>query len=291
MRTVIIGGTGTLGKELTRQLIKKSKEPVVIFSRDELKQKEMASEFKSDQVSYVLGDVRDRKALSRVFRENDTVFHVAAIKHVDTCELNPEECINTNVFGTVNVADIAMEKHVAYVAFSSTDKAVDPINIYGMCKGISEKILLNRNTQGKTRFSVFRWGNVLGSRGSVIAPFIDSLISKSTVNLTHADMTRFWIPIDQAVKFMLEQYKSAPADAVLIPPIKAAPVADVAASIARILNVGDYKTVIIGKRPGEKLHEMLRSVTESKPLWSATAPKLTPDELDAMIKPIVRGMR
>lgn len=280
MKALILGGTGTLGTEIARQLLERGWEHVVIFSRDELKQKLMASAFEnSPRLSFILGDIRDPDSLARAFRGVHTVFHCAALKHVDTLELNPEESVKTNVLGTINVANAAVNAGVPYVVFSSTDKAVEPINAYGMCKGISEKILLRRNTDGVTRFSVFRWGNVVASRGSVIPSFVDAAKSGKPLPLTGQEMTRFWISIQDAVGFMLLNHRKAPGDAPCIPPIKAASVVEVGEAVARLLGKPSPQWVDIPIRPGEKIHETL-----APGLSSDTADRYTPEELETLVE-------
>lgn len=272
MRHVICGGSGTLGREIARRLLEGENNEVVILSRCELKQKQMAQDFgRNPRLSFVIGDIRDPLCLSRVFRGADAVFHVAALKHVDSMELNPEECVRTNILGTMNVADAAEVAGVRYVVFSSTDKAVDPLNVYGMSKGISERILLNRNTQQtKTRFSVFRWGNIANSRGSILPSFIESIKKNEPVYITSTEMTRFWIKIEDAVSFMLENYTDASLDDAMIPPIKCAPLMSVVESLASLLgsHPRNLKIVQTGLRPGEKLHESLRSRFEGEPMES-----------------------
>jgi UDP-N-acetylglucosamine 4,6-dehydratase len=206
------------------------------------------------------------------------VFHCAALKHVDTLEMNPEESVKTNVIGTMNVADAAIAERVRYVVFSSTDKAVFPVNAYGMSKGLSEKILLRRNrTQTTTQFSVFRWGNVVGSRGSVIPVFAQTLQTQGKAFITHPEMTRFWIRISEAARFMIARYRSA--DGVMIPPMKAARVVDVITSVGRALNLEKTDVEVIGIRPGEKIHESL-----SEGLHSDEAPRMDRDELDTLVR-------
>jgi UDP-N-acetylglucosamine 4,6-dehydratase len=294
MTYVVLGGTGTLGREITHQLLEAGNY-VTILSRDELKQKEMAAEFaSSSRLHFVLGDVRDAESLRSVFRGRfgpaETVFHCAALKHVDTAEANPEECIKTNLLASINVAKEAVSAGVGHVVFSSTDKAVDPINVYGMCKGISEKIFYQYNRlQHGTKFSVFRWGNVVGSRGSIVEPFVASLLERGEVCITDARMTRFWITIEDAVRFMLSSYRSAPKLTACLPPIKAAPVVSLARAIADEMGVASYQQRIIGMRPGEKLHEVLVSQHQDHTVSSLTADQYTESELRALVRPLVQA--
>lgn len=277
MRALILGGTGTLGQELTRQLLDRGYS-VRIFSRCELKQKEAAERFKGQDVTFRIGDIRDRDAVTCAMHGIDVAFHCAALKHVDILEANPEESVKTNVLGTINIADAAIAQKVRHVAFSSTDKAVAPVNAYGMSKALSEKILLNRNrVQTETLFSVFRWGNVIASRGSVIPLFAKSLKTEKRAYLTHPDMTRFFIRIDDAVKFMIDKYRSA--DGVMIPPMKATRISNVIAGVCRAIDLHDAEIIVSGVRPGEKIHE---SISEYQ--HSDDATQMTPAEIDVMVK-------
>ncbi len=292
MRAFITGGTGTLGRELARQLIARG-DDVTIFSRDELKQKEMAAEYSDvTGLHFVIGDVRDadsvRGALRGVHGAPAVVFHAAALKHVDTAEANPEECLKTNLLATQVVAKECMRAGVPHVAFSSTDKAVDPINFYGLCKAASERLLFHYNaTQAITRFSVFRWGNILGSRGSIVEPFVKSLLSRGEVGLTDPQMTRFWLKIEDAVRFMISNYAHAPRHTALIPEVMAAPVSALARAIADELGV-TYRERIVGIRPGEKIHEALISLHHDDHVNSRTADQYTEDELRVLVRPLVR---
>lgn len=289
MKYLILGGTGTLGQELTRQLIEDPENEVICFSRCEHKQKKMAGDFKGyKNLSFILGDIRDRDALVLHFWGVDTVFHVAALKHIDVLEDNPEECVKTNVIGTMNVVYAANICDVPHVVFSSTDKAVDPVNVYGMCKGVSEKILLKNNEiQLETKFSIFRWGNVLGSNGSVVHSFAKTLKEESKVYLTDPAMTRYWIRIQDAVKFILQNYRTSPRQEILVPPMKSATVYDLADTTAQLLNVCDYSREYIGLRKGEKIHECIHSMHSPKFNSSLNAKKYTRDELTGMVKEVL----
>lgn len=287
----ILGATGTLGNELASQLLAKDDTgSIVCFSRDELKQKEMKARFDHDpRLRFMLGDIRDKDSLRRAIRGVHAIFHVAAYKHVEVCEENPEESVKTNILGTINVADLAEEMFIPHVIFSSTDKAVDPINVYGMCKGISEKILLHRNVESFQRFKVYRWGNVIGSRGSIVHTFADQLKKNSKIPITDLRMTRFWIPIERAVKFMLDTYEVNSSDEVRIPPyMRAAQVSKIADSVARVLNMSAYGFKTVGIRPGEKIHESLTSIhSEKAHLCSKTVKEYDEHELDQMVSSIL----
>lgn len=286
---IILGGTGTLGTALARELLINPSTHITVLSRGEHKQKQMAADFNYDpRISFVIGDIRDRDALLSNLAGFDLCFHVAALKHVDTGEYNPEEFVKTDTIGTINVADAAVFNRIPHVVFSSTDKAVDPANLYGCCKLISEKILFARNKRQKhTRFSVFRWGNVASSQGSVIPLFIKSIKERGEYSITHPDMTRFWIKIDEAVRFMISNYKSAPTDRVMIPPIKSAKVSVVAEAIADLLGIQKPECKITGVRPGEKIHELLSSIHTDLPPISSEACTFGKDELMEFLDPIV----
>jgi FlaA1/EpsC-like NDP-sugar epimerase len=230
--------------------------------------------------------VRDKESLRYPCQGADVIFHVAALKHVDIVEDNPHEGFKTNVNGTINVAEMAMELCVPDVVFSSTDKAVLPINTYGFTKALSEKYLLNLNKRDQpTKFSVFRWGNVLGSRGSVVHLFSKSL-DDGRICLTHTDMSRFWIHISDAVKFMLDNYLEADVDRVMIPPMRASTVVRLADAIARFKGVKDYDMEVTGIRDGEKIHEQLES-NHDYCLRSDNCAQYTDAELDDMVRAVL----
>lgn len=290
MKTVILGATGTLGRETIKQLLAQydQNHEIVCVSRDELKQKELMREYKHEKrLSFSLGDIRDIDFLNRVLFCATTVFHFAALKHVDLMELNPEESIKTNLLGSINVAEAAQNNNVKHVVFSSTDKAVDPINAYGMCKGLAEKVFLNRNQKHGTKFSVFRWGNVVGSRGSIIPEFARMIRDGRTVGITNEFMTRFFIRIEDAVSFMLGNYKNAPHDKPMIPKMKATDIVSVIHAIKEILGYDKVEMKHIGLRPGEKIHESLWSVHDENHINSLTHHNFTQEELIELIKPVV----
>lgn len=281
MKYLIVGGTGTLGRALTKALLKSSEtQSIVCFSRDELKQKELSSAFNDPRLRCVLGDIRDFDSLVRVMSGIDVVFHVAALKHVDTLEANPEECVKTNILGTMNVADAAIVQAVPYVIFSSTDKAESPVNVYGMSKGISEKILLNQNLlQSRTKFSVYRWGNVIASRGSALSFFAKTLKEEGRAYITDLEMTRFWIRIEDAVGFMLGTYEIA-AGIMAPATMLSSPITSMVDAISELVNVPKYETQVTGVRPGEKIHETLFPGFSSE-----TGPHYTVEELKELVGP------
>lgn len=284
MKFLIIGGTGTLGQTLIKKL-RASGHEIACFSRDELKQQELKKIY--PDVRYILGDIRDKQSVITAMYGIDTVFHVAALKHVDVLEANPIEAIKTNILGTINVAEAAMECMVGNVIFSSTDKAVLPINVYGMTKSISERYLLNLNGgQQDTKFAVYRWANVMGSRGSVVHSFAASIKETGGVKITDPRMTRFWINIDDAADFMLKTYKKASLKEVMIPDMKASTVMALADAVCKAVGQNEYKIEIVGIRPGEKIHECLYS-SHDLCLRSDTAEKYTHHELIEMVKKVL----
>lgn len=288
----IIGGTGTLGQALTSEILKSKPEAkILILSRDEQKQALMKRKFPTCR--FKIADVRDSSSISPHIYKTDVVFHVAAMKHVDVVEENITQSIQTNVHGTTGTAGACVNNGVKHMVFSSTDKAVDPINVYGYTKALSEKILFQYNTMKyPTKFSVYRWGNVLGSQGSVIPYFIKTLLTEAKANLTHPDMTRYWIPIDWAVGYMLFTFPDAkPFQAMIPPTMKSAKVIDVIDTLAEMLGVRVYDVHISGIRPGEKIHEaMYSSFDPNSPLKGITsenAERYSKDELKALLLPFV----
>ncbi|MEX0717023.1 MAG: UDP-N-acetylglucosamine 4,6-dehydratase (inverting) [Planctomycetaceae bacterium] len=258
---LITGGTGSFGKKLVEVLLKEhSPRRIVVFSRDELKQFEMQQVFGESQypnIRYFIGDVRDRERLYRAFDGIDIVVHAAALKQVPAAEYNPLEAIRTNVLGAANVIDAAIDRNVKKVVALSTDKAANPINLYGATKLCSDKLFVSGNSYaGKhgTRFAVVRYGNVVGSRGSVI-PFFLKMRPTGRLPITDPRMTRFWITLDQGVEFVLNSLKRMEGGEIFIPKIPSMSVIDLAKAIAPWCKL-DH----VGIRPGEKLHEVM--VTE-----------------------------
>lgn len=285
---VILGGTGTLGKELTRLLLEiNPSTAITVLSRDEQKQQECRSLFPS--VRYVIGDVRDRDTLRQAMHGAETVFLLAAMKHVDVVERNPLEGIKTNVFGAMNVAEEAIAAGVSHVVFSNTDKAVLPITTYGYTKALAQNLLLAQNGRSATRFCAYNWGNVIASRGSVIPLFVRSLADQRKVCLTDARMSRFWIPIEETARFMLATYRTAARDRAMIPPIKAAKLVRVAEAVAKIMGVTSYKVDVIGLRGTEKLYEVLETGHDGC-LRSDLCEQYTDQELQQLLRPVVEDL-
>ncbi len=262
---LITGGTGSLGKMLVKTIIAKYvPEKLIIFSRDELKQFEMQQQWSSEKypfMRYFLGDVRDYSRLLHAFNGVDYVIHAAALKQIPAAEYNPYECIKTNIFGAVNVTEAAIEKNVKTVVALSTDKAVNPINLYGATKLCSDKLFVAAHVysgQHNTKFSVVRYGNVLGSRGSVI-PFFKDKAKEGKLPITDPRMTRFWITIGRAVEFVLASLEKTKGGEIFVPRIPSMKITDLAEAVAPKV---PHK--IVGIRPGEKIHETLISEDEAR---------------------------
>lgn len=254
---LITGGTGSFGKCYTQTLLKRYKpNKIVIFSRDELKQFEMAQTFNTPCMRYFLGDVRDENRLKEATSGMDYIIHAAALKQVPAAEYNPMECIKTNIYGAQSVISAALYNGVEKVIALSTDKATNPINLYGATKLASDKLFIAANNMAgarKTRFSVVRYGNVIGSRGSVV-PFFQKLIKEGAKELpiTDVEMTRFMITLQQGVDFVLENFKRMQGGETFVPKIPSMKITEVALALAPNLA---HK--IIGIRPGEKIHECM----------------------------------
>lgn len=254
---LITGGTGSFGKKCIEIILKKYKpKRLIVFSRDELKQFEMEQSFHQDPMRYFIGDVRDRNRLIQAMNDVDIVIHAAALKQVSAAEYNPMECIKTNIYGAENVIQAAFTNNVERVIALSTDKAVNPINLYGATKLASDKLFVAANNIAgwhKTRFAIVRYGNVVGSRGSVV-PFFKKLIEDGSkyLPITDARMTRFWITLHQGVDFVLKSFERMKGGEIFVPKIPSIKMVDLARAMASNL---PYK--IVGIRPGEKLHEIM----------------------------------
>ncbi len=254
---LITGGTGSFGHKFVATILEQFKpKRLIIFSRDELKQYEMQQVFDATCMRYFIGDIRDYDRVKQAFRDVDYVIHAAALKQVPAAEYNPMECIKTNIYGAENVIRACIENKVQKIIALSTDKAANPINLYGATKLASDKLFVAANNMvGKQdiRFSVVRYGNVVGSRGSVV-PFFEKLIEQSSGHLpiTHADMTRFWITLQQGVDFVIKSFSRMHGGEIFVPKIPSVRIVDLASSIAPAL-----EQRIVGIRPGEKLHEIM----------------------------------
>ncbi len=266
-RTVLItGGTGSFGKSCAAHLLAHARlKRLIIFSRDEQKhvamQRQNFSADKYPQIRYFVGDVRDSERLRRALRGVDFVVHAAAMKHVDMAEYNPQECIHTNIGGAENLINACLDSQVQKVVALSTDKAANPINLYGATKLCSDKLFVAANSlagETGTRFAVVRYGNVLGSNGSVV-PFFQQQRSFGVLPITHPEMTRFIITLDQGVEFVLKSFERMAGGEVFVPKIPSTTILEIARAVAP-----DCETKIVGIRPGEKLHECMVPVDEAR---------------------------
>ncbi len=254
---LVTGGTGSFGHKFTQSVLEKFKpSKLIIYSRDELKQSQMQERFPQRCMRYFIGDVRDRERLNMAMRGADFVIHAAALKQVPAAEYNPIECIKTNINGAENVIHAALENKVKKVVALSTDKAANPINLYGATKLCSDKLFVAANNlvgNSPTRFAVVRYGNVVGSRGSVV-PAFKALIERGAEHLPITDprMTRFWITLQQGVDFVAESFKRMRGGEIFVPKLPSVRISDLAKAMAP-----DMPTQVIGIRPGEKLHEIM----------------------------------
>ncbi len=260
---LITGGTGSFGKKFIEILLDQYQpKKVIVYSRDELKQFEMQQEFNQPCMRYFIGDVRDGERLTRAMKGVDFVIHAAALKQVPAAEYNPMECIKTNINGAENVINAALDNDVAKVIALSTDKAANPINLYGATKLASDKLFVAANNMAgghKTVFSVVRYGNVVCSRGSVV-PFFQKLINEGATELpiTHEEMTRFWITLPQGVELVLKSFERMLGGEIFVPKIPSVKITDLAHAMAP-----DLPQKMIGIRPGEKLHEVMCPADDS----------------------------
>ena len=260
---LITGGTGSFGKKYVKTLLARYKpRRLIVFSRDELKQYEMQQDFNAPCMRYFIGDVRDQQRLVQAMRGVEFVIHAAALKQVPAAEYNPMECIKTNIHGAENVIHAALENNVEKVIALSTDKAANPINLYGATKLASDKLFVAANNMAgghKTSFAVVRYGNVVGSRGSVV-PFFRKLITEGADHLPITDprMTRFWINLQQGVDFVLTNFQRMVGGEIFVPKIPSVRISDLATAMAPGL-----RHEVIGIRPGEKLHEIMCPADDS----------------------------
>ncbi|MFH1155870.1 MAG: UDP-N-acetylglucosamine 4,6-dehydratase (inverting) [Pseudomonadota bacterium] len=260
---LITGGTGSFGKKFTATILERFKpRRIVIYSRDELKQFEMNQTFNQSCMRYFIGDVRDKERLTMAMNGIDFVIHAAALKQVPAAEYNPTECIKTNISGAENVIHAALYNDVEKVIALSTDKAANPINLYGATKLCSDKLFVAANNfvgSRRTIFSVVRYGNVVGSRGSVV-PFFQKLIDEKSpsIPVTDVRMTRFWITLQQGVDFVIRNFLRMSGGEIFVPKIPSVRIADLAVAMAP-----DIPQKVIGIRPGEKLHETMCPADDS----------------------------
>lgn len=263
-KVLITGGTGSLGTALTKRLLKLKVNTIRIFSRDEWKQVQMQSEIKDDRLRYLIGDVRDKERLSRALEGVDIVIHAAALKQMPVAEYNPFEAVKTNVMGTQNLIEACLDNQVESVLAIGTDKAVSPLNTYGATKLLMERLFVSANFykgSHKIKFTCVRYGNVMGSRGSVIPVFINQIKSGKNITVTDPNMTRFNITMNEALDLIFRALENSKGGEVFVPKLKAYKVGDIKDAITEILE-SKSETKIISTRPGEKIHESLISFDE-----------------------------
>jgi UDP-N-acetylglucosamine 4,6-dehydratase/5-epimerase len=270
-KTVLItGGSGSLGQALTERLLKSKVRSIRIFSRNESKQVEMQNKFNDSRIRFLIGDIRDLPRLTRAMESVDYVFHAAALKHVPIIEYNPFEAVNTNVIGSQNVISACIEQDVNTVVAIGTDKAVSPLNVYGATKLLMEKLFMDANNyldknKHQTKFIALRYGNVLGSSGSVVPLFIRQIQNNEKITVTDPNMTRFSITMDDALDFILESTFIGKGSEVFIPKLRAYRIADVRDTLFEIYGKTGEKQIAL--RPGEKMHEALINEHEARYAW------------------------
>ena len=269
-KILITGGTGSLGQALTKRLLEHDVDAIRIFSRNESKQIDMESKFSDKRLRFLLGDIRDFDRLNRAFEDIDIVFHAAALKHVPVIEYNPFEAIKTNVIGSQNVINACLENDVSKAICIGTDKAVSPLNTYGATKLLMEKLFVSARNylnekRHKTKFIALRYGNVLGSSGSVIPKFIEQIKNKQKITITDPNMTRFSITMDDALNFIVRAAELGKGSEIFLPKLRAYTISDVKAALFELL--GHTEEEVIGIRPGEKIDEILISTDEIRHGW------------------------
>ena len=269
-KILITGGTGSLGQALTKKLLEKNVDTIRIFSRNESDQIKMENAFNNSKLRFLLGDIRDKERLVRATEDIDIVFHAAALKHVPKIEYNPFEAIKTNVVGSQNVIDACLINNVEKAICVGTDKAVSPLNTYGATKLLMEKLFVTANNyldpkKHATKFIALRYGNVVGSSGSVIPKFIEQLKQKMELTITDPNMTRFSITMDEALDFILTASELGQGSEIFIPKLRAYSILDVKNALQE--EIGNFGEKTIGIRPGEKLHETLINKEEVRYSW------------------------
>ena len=263
-KILITGGTGSLGTALTKKLLETDVETIRIFSRDEWKQVKMQSEITDERLRFFIGDVRDKDRLSRALKDVNIVIHAAALKQMPVAEYNPFEAVKTNVLGTENLIEACLDNNVELVLGIGTDKAVSPVNTYGATKFLMERLLVSANFfkgKQKIKFLCVRYGNVLGSRGSIVPVFVNQIKSGKKVTITDPLMTRFNIPMDEALNLIFRALKNGKGGEIFVPKLKAYKVGDMKDAIIEGLN-SNAESELISIRPGEKIHEFLINYDE-----------------------------
>ena len=287
---LITGGTGSLGQALTQRLLENGVKTVRIFSRNENKQIQMESKFNDNRLRFLLGDIRDKERLIRATEGVDIVFHAAALKHVPKIEYNPFESIKTNVIGSQNVIDACLDANVKKAICIGTDKAVSPLNTYGATKLLMEKLFVTANNyldpkKHATKFIAVRYGNVLGSSGSVVPKFIEQIKNKKKITITDKQMTRFSITMSEALDFILKSAEYGQGSEIFVPKIRAYTISEIKNSLTEIFD--DYGEEVIGIRPGEKLHETLINSEEIRYSWEYQDVYMITNPLYPMFNPTI----
>lgn len=264
-KILIIGGTGSWGQELTKQILKKyNPSQIIIYSRGEHKQVEMTRKFNNPKLKFIIGDIRNKQNLKLASLGVNYIFHLAALKHVPICERNPEEAIRTNIQGTINAIEVAIENNIDKFVLVSTDKAVDPINVYGVSKSMAEKAVINANRKTtKTSFVCIRAGNVVGTTGSVIPLFKEQILKANKITLTDERMTRYIIKLKDAISLIFKAVEDSYGGEIFVTKMPSIRIVDLAKVMINSLGSKETEIFKIGIRPGEKLHEVLVSRYES----------------------------
>lgn len=287
----ITGGTGSWGNELTAQLLEKNPKQILIYSRSELHQVNMQRKFNNPKIKFLIGDIRDHDRLIECAKGVDYIFHLAALKHVPVCEEQPYEAIKTNIVGTKNIIEAAKLNRVKKVIDVSTDKAVDPLNLYGMTKAIGERLIIQANLEpSDTQFVCIRGGNVLGTNGSVVPFFADQIRRYKKISLTDKRMTRYFLTLKEAIHLLFKASEESRGGETFVMKMPSCKIADLAEVMAKTLSPEPISIIEIGSRPGEKIHEVLVSRYES-PLtyqydenYFVILPQLKIDDLESKYK-------
>lgn len=287
----ITGGTGSWGNELAAQLLEKNPKQILIYSRSELHQVNMQRKFNNPKLKFFIGDVRDHDRLIECTKGVDYIFHLAALKHVPVCEEQPYEAIKTNIIGTKNIIEAAKLNKVKKVIDVSTDKAVDPLNLYGMTKAVGERLIIQANLEpSDTQFVCIRGGNVLGTNGSVVPFFADQIRRYKKISLTDKRMTRYFLTLKQAIHLLFKASEESRGGETFVMKMPSCKIADLAEVMAKTLSPEPISIIEIGSRPGEKIHEVLVSRYES-PLtyqydndYYVILPQLKIDDLESKYK-------
>ena len=269
-KILITGGTGSLGQALTKSLLREGVDIIRIFSRNENKQINMESEIRDERLRFLIGDVRDLPRLNKALEDIDIVFHAAALKHVPVVEYNPFEAVKTNVIGSQNVIDSCIHNDIKIVIGVGTDKAVSPLNTYGATKLLMEKLFVSASNytnpeKHKTRFIALRYGNVLGSSGSVVPKFIQQIKNNEKITITDYNMTRFSLTMNEALKFILDASSQGKGSEIFVPKLKAYSISDVKDALFDLLKDTGVKKIPI--RSGEKINEVLINKDEMRQTW------------------------